>query len=267
MRPARLPVDVPDDATDVVVRGPRPFVTEVRYTLPDGRNVRWQARQHRKSADASRRGLTWWIGLLFVIGSACFVLGPIPAYESAVGGTATAWTYFIGSLFFTSAAYLSYVEVIRESGRRWFGWTPSAAGFWATSIQLVGTLYFNVMTFLSLFSVPDDLVNRVIWRPDAIGSTCFLVASVIAFAEAGHRWWSWRPGQRDWHVTALNLWGSVFFGLSAIGGYVTETGTLLNERLANGGTLLGALCFLVAALMTMREGRQPLAATASEEMH
>lgn len=250
----RLPVAVPADATALVVTGPRPFVTEVRYTLPDGRVVHWQARQHRK-AERSARGLTWWIGLLFAIGSTCFVLGPVPAYESLVGGEATAVTYFVGSLFFTSAAYLSYLQVVRESDRRWFGWTPHEMGFWATAIQLVGTLYFNVMTFLSLFSVPDDLVNRVIWRPDAIGSLCFLIASAIAFAEAGHRWWSWRPGERDWHVTALNLWGSVFFGLSALGAYVTEDGTELNAVVANGGTLLGAICFLVAALITMPEGR------------
>ncbi len=264
MRPARLPVDVPDDATDVVVRGPRPFVTEVRYSLPDGSVVRWQARQHRKAADVSHRGLTWWIGLLFAIGSTCFVLGPIPAYASAVGGEATALTYFVGSLFFTTAAYLSYLQVVRESGHRWFGWTPHAMGFWATAIQLVGTLYFNVMTFLSLFSVPEDLVNRVIWRPDVIGSACFLVASAIAFAEAGHRWWSWRPRHRDWHVTALNLWGSVFFGVSAVGAYVTDTGTMLDATLANGGTFLGAVCFLVAALMTMSEGRPTLAVAPTE---
>lgn len=254
----RLPVEVPADATALVVTGPRPFVTEVRYSLPDGRVVHWQARQHRKRVDATHRGLTWWIGLLFAIGSTCFVLGPIPAYESAVGGSATALTYFVGSLFFTTAAFLSYVQVVRESGHRWFGWEPHAMGFWATSIQLVGTLYFNVMTFLSLFSVPDDLVNRVIWRPDVIGSACFLVSSAIAFAEAGHRWWSWRPGERDWHVTALNLWGSVFFGLSALGAYVTQAGTELNAVVANGGTLLGAVCFLVAALMTMSEGRTAL---------
>ena len=55
------------------------------------------------------------------------------------------------------------------------------------------------------------------WRPDAYGSVCFLVSSAIAFAEAGHRWFSWRPGKRDWHITALNMWGSVFFGISAVG--------------------------------------------------
>ena len=251
-----MPLELPPGATDVVVSGPRPFVTDVRYRRADGGLVRWEARPHRKRSDAPvSRSLTWWIALLFAIGSACFVVGPVPAYAEAVGAEATALTFFVGSLFFTTAAYLSYVQVVRESGHRWFGWTPHHMGFWATSIQLVGTLYFNVTTFAAFFDVPADLADRVVWRPDAIGSICFLISSWIAFAEAGHRWWSWRPGQRDWHITALNLWGSVFFGLSAIGAYVEPSGDLTNVQLANGGTFLGAVCFLAGALLMMPEGR------------
>ena len=122
-------------------------------------------------------------------------------------------------------------------------------------MQLVGTVYFNVTTFAGLLDVPADLENRIVWRPDAIGSVCFLVSSVIAFAEAGHRWWSWRPGQRDWHITALNLWGSIFFGASALGAHVDSAGSLTNVQLANGGTFLGAVCFLVASVLMMPEGR------------
>jgi hypothetical protein len=172
-----------------------------------------------------------------------------------VGPHTTAVTFFVGSLFFTTAAYLTYVQVVSDAGHRWLGWVPHHMGFWATSIQLVGTLYLNVTTFAALLAVPADLENRIVWRPDAVGSVCFLVSSVIAFAEAGHRWWSWRPGHRDWYITALNLWGSVFFGLSAVGSYVQPTGALTSAELANGGTFLGAMCFLVASLLMMPEGR------------
>ena len=258
MRFRHLPIEVPADATEVVAEGPRPFITDVRYLLPDGRRVHWEARRNRKEAGGRGvRSLTWWIGLLFVIGSACFVAGPIPFYVSLVGTTGAAVTFFIGSLFFTSAAYLSYVQVIRQAGHRWFGWAPHLMGFWATTIQLVGTLYFNATTFRALLDVPPAMVNQVIWRPDVFGSICFLVSSAIAFGEAGHRWWSWRPGHRDWHVTALNMWGSVFFGLSAIGAYTEPSGTLRNAVVANVGTGLGAVCFLVSAAITMREGAPP----------
>lgn len=236
----------------MVSEGPSPFVTSVAYSLPDGRRVRWRARSHRKGFGGAR-GLSWTIGLLFAIGSTCFVLGPVPLYSTAVGTTATAITFFVGSLFFTTAAYLSYLQVVRDTGGRWFGWVPHHMGFWAALIQLVGTVYFNVTTFAAFLDVPADLTDRVIWRPDAVGSVCFLVSSAIAFAEAGDRWWSWRPGERDWHITALNLWGSVFFGVSAIGAYVLSSGDLLDTAWANGGTALGAVCFLCGAILMMGE--------------
>lgn len=259
----QLPVTIPDTATVIETRGPRPFVTEVTIDLVDGQRVQWSARTHRKtSPSTSASALTWRIGLFFVIGSACFVVGPVPAYGALVGGHAVAATFFVGSIFFTTAAYLALLQVIRPIGRRWFGLAPQQIGYWATLIQLVGTLFFNVTTFAALFNVPEDLVNRVIWRPDAIGSVCFLLSSALAFAEAGHRWWSWRPGKRDWHITALNLWGSVFFGVSAIGAYVQPTGELTNVRWSNGGTFLGAVCFLVASALTMGEGRRSRGTTA-----
>lgn len=253
-QPHRLPVAVPDSATVAEARGPWPFVTEVVVQYPGGERARWSAREHRRSSRRSS-SRTWRIGLLFAIGSLCFVVGPLPAYATLVGGQAVAVTFFVGSLFFTTAAYLSFLQVIRPTGHRWFGWTPDQMGYWATLIQLVGTVYFNVTTFAALLDVPEDLVDRVVWRPDAIGSVCFLVSSALAFSEAGHRWWSWRPGKRDWHITALNLWGSVFFGFSAIGAYVQPSGQLTNAQWSNGGTFLGAVCFLIASLLSMAEGR------------
>jgi hypothetical protein len=248
-----LPIDVPEGATDLEVKGPGPFVTAVSFRNADGRVVRWAAREQRKVQ--AGRGLTWWIGLLFAIGSLCFVIGPIPAYDDAVGSFATALTYFVGSLFFTTAAYLSFMQVVRHAGHRWLGWEPAVMGFWAAGIQLVGTLYFNVTTFASFFSFDQDQAERIIWRPDAIGSACFLVSSAIAFAEAGHRWFSWRPRDRDWLITALNLLGSVFFGISAAGAYILPDDSLYNADWANWGTFLGAVCFLVASLLMMPEGR------------
>jgi hypothetical protein len=252
-------VAVPADATDVQVRGPRPFVTRIGYRTAQGEAVLWSARPHRK-ADPAGRGLTWWIGCLFAIGSTCFLLGPIPAYADAVGASATALTYFVGSLFFTSAAYLSYVQVIRPAGHRWFGWEPAVMGFWATLIQFAGTLEFNITTFAGMQTLDPEQAQRLVWRPDALGSVCFLVSSALAFAEAGHRWFSWRPRHRDWHITALNLWGSVFFGISAVGAWVLPDGSLWEARWANGGTFLGAACFLIASLLMLPEGRKATAA-------
>ncbi len=49
----------------------------------------------------------------------------------------------------------------------------------------------------------------------------------------------------------LNTAGSVAFGASAIGAYVVPaTGDLLSLWWANAGTIVGAACFFVAAVIT-----------------
>jgi hypothetical protein len=45
-----------------------------------------------------------WIAVAFGIGSACFFIGPFPAYAQLVGARADGITFFVGSLFFTSTA-------------------------------------------------------------------------------------------------------------------------------------------------------------------
>jgi MFS family permease len=55
---------------------------------------------------------------------------------------------------------------------------------------------------------------------------------------------------------ALGLLGCIFFGISAIAGYlVPSTGSLLNLAWANWNTALGAACFLTCALATLLTGR------------
>jgi len=50
------------------------------------------------------------IAWLFVLGASCFALGTIPAYVDAVGAAADATTFFVGSIFFTSASYFQLVQ-------------------------------------------------------------------------------------------------------------------------------------------------------------
>ena len=55
------------------------------------------ARMTVRPAPPQRDAIAW----LFMVGSACFVLGSVPAYLNAVGGWVDGVTYFVGSLFFT----------------------------------------------------------------------------------------------------------------------------------------------------------------------
>ena len=49
---------------------------------------------------------------------------------------------------------------------------------------------------------PDGLN---VWRPDAIGSVCFLVSSVLAWYEVCRGWSAWRPRDWSWWITLANL--------------------------------------------------------------
>ena len=65
-----------------------------------------------------------------------------------------------------------------------------------------------------------------------------------------------RPGPPRLVGTRVNLLGCVFFGISAVAGYVVpSTGSLLDLAAANWNTSLGAACFLACALATLRVGR------------
>jgi hypothetical protein len=92
--------------------------------------------------------------------------------------------------------------------------------------------------------------------PDVFGSICFLVSGAIANrASARHGWLPARGRPGLWEPS-INLLGCVFFGISAIAGYlVPSTGSLLKLAAANSNTALGAACFLTCALATLLTGR------------
>ena len=183
---------------------------------------------------------TWWIGALFIIGSTCFALGSFPPYASLVGGSGADVTFFIGSLFFTSAAALQF-----QQARARFDW-------WAALIQLVGTLFFNRSTFQALHgNLTAAEANRHVWVPDALGSAAFLISSAISCI-AGRR--VSRSARREplWWANWLNMFGSIAFGISAAASYtIASSDTLRNAARANLGTFVGALCFLSGAVLIM----------------
>ncbi len=249
---------------------------------PDGVTVRRGTRHHRKHQRPpegstwwapSARG--WWIAVLFAVGSVLFAVGSVPAYGDAVGARGDTVTYFVGSLFFTSAAFLSYREAVDAASptrhlsrqRRFFVLQPGRIDWWATAIQLVGTVYFNVSTGIAMAgNLSAQAAHQHVWRPDAIGSVCFLVASGLAWYEACHGWLAWRPRVWSWWITLVNLLGSIAFGVSAVAGYVNPvTGEVKNLDRANMQTLIGAVCFLVGAVLLLPERTEEQArATAAQ---
>ena len=190
-----------------------------------------------------------WMCVLFAIGSTCFLVGPFPGYVDLVGPEADAITFFVGSIFFTTAGGL----------QSWLAFPGRGADWWAAIIQSAGTLFFNVTTFRAMDTAlgnPD--YDALVWRPDALGSICFLVSGVIAYvASTRHGVWPARGGP-GWWFPAVNLLGCIFFGISAVAGFVVPaSGSMIDLAAANWNTSLGAACFLACALGQLRIKPEP----------
>jgi hypothetical protein len=241
------------------------------YRRPDGTTLEALAWHQRKGhglidpADSSsypvrwwapdRRG--WWIALLFMVGAACFAVGSFPSTAGWLGASA-AYVFFVGSLFFTSAAYLQYYEATNEGddleGRqrthRLLGLRTQSMGWWAVAIQLVGTLAFNVSTFAAMQDLSAKQEELLVWAPDVVGSIAFLVASGLVVMETSDRIRGMRFRSFESRIAGVNMLGSIAFGVSAIGAFVVpSTGEILSLPLVNIGTFVGAVLFFLGAAM------------------
>jgi hypothetical protein len=206
------------------------------------------------------------IAWLFVLGASCFALGTIPAYVDAVGAAADATTFFVGSIFFTSASYFQLVQAQspRMSGvderhqharvrvRPW-AWRPRDMSWLAAATQFPGTLFFNHSYVRGARAQPqcgggrqDGLAaRRLRLRP---------VSRIQRLRDRSSGSGPLRPRLRDlpWSIAWLNMLGSVAFMASAIASFVLpSTDAMIDVPLSNAGTLLGAVCFLVGAALML----------------
>lgn len=253
-------------------RGPRPFVTRERFRSVE-REVLWESRRHRKRSAGGRLERGWWSPRTrnrwmaggFAVGSLCFAAGGLASQFTRAGADATAAIFFAGSVFFTFAAYLQYAEAVNADRlphphalpRRWrpASWEPKRIDWLATLIQLIGTILFNISTFSALDTrLSTAQTDLRVWAPDIFGSVAFLLSSQLAHAEVCHRWLCLRPRGISWWIVALNLVGSLAFGVSALASLVTPgQATPVSAQLSDAGTWFGALCFLGGAVLLVPE--------------
>lgn len=286
--------EAPADWTPVSSRRVGPFTTHRTFRRPDGTLAHWSSREHRKLASRlSRPGASdsvwwaprrasWWIAVLFALGSACFAVAPFPGFVTVVGSAADGAVFFAGSIAFTSAALLQYLETVNAdrgldgtSRRlRLLTFEPRRIDWWATAIQLAGTVFFNISTWDALqATLSTQAEDRLVWAPDTFGSICFLVASYLAYAEVcGGAWCRPRRSLSRW-IATVNLAGSIAFGISAIASFVVpSTGDVLDLAAVNAWTVIGALGFLAGAVMLMpesapsRTGRATIGGTTTPEV-
>lgn len=177
----------------------------------------------------------------FSIGSILFSTGALMAVTSR--GPANG-SFALGAVFFTSAAFVQWRDAVHHCAVN----RLRCVDWWAAAVQLVGTLYFNVMTIRAL-SISTDAANydAKVWVPDALGSTLFLVASGLAL-------WSLRRGDtsnlRESTIAWANMGGSIMFGVSAVAALALTPGALVSPGADSWGTFLGGVGFLIAAILT-----------------
>ncbi|WP_069770673.1 hypothetical protein [Streptomyces sp. LUP30] len=269
--------------------GAGPFTTRLTWRLPDGGTAVWESRlarrrgrlsvrpspsgpAHTVRADAVSltrlRRLNVIAALAFVFGGALFAAGAAVAQFGSGDATECASIYFVGGLFFTLGGYVSLLQVIDAprhvpggAGRlvtphwRWWSYEPTRVDWLSAFVLFSGTLVFAVDlldSFLQGLTVQQ--VNRLIWAPDLIGCTLFLISGHLAVVEICHGRFSVRTHDLGQWIVAVNQLGSVLFMVSALAAYTRPaTGSLVNADIANWGTLTGALCFSLAGFLQLGE--------------
>ncbi len=179
-----------------------------------------------------------------------------------VGGAgATNLLCFIGSWFFTSAALIQLLLSRPSMSRSWA--TPSIRAEWlSAATQFVGTLRFNVSTGAALWAHRIPARRHFVWWPDAAGSVAFLVSGVLGVTAVTLTVGLVQLKSREWLAAWTNMIGSIAFGTSAVGAFIMRTGVTEDALLANMGTFVGALCFLIAALLMLPKRFSPRPAPA-----
>jgi hypothetical protein len=193
---------------------------------------------------------------LFVIGSSLFAIATAPGFAMVGGAGATNLLCFIGSWFFTSAALIQLV-LSRPTPRRSWGKPAKRIEWLSAATQFVGTLRFNVSTGGALWAHRIPARRHFVWWPDATGSVAFLVSGALGVAAVTLTVGLVQLKSREWLAAWTNMVGCIAFGVSAAGAFITRRGVTEDAWVANVGTFVGALCFLIAAVLMLPKRISP----------
>lgn len=287
LRPAHL--YFPENWQHLGSDGAGPYVTRVIHRLPDGGQHIWTSRRHRKrrmgrilpghqlpadsaahldhareqtAEKANHRSfhlwkwlpqrLTWWIGVIFILGSICFVSGTVPmAFETVAnklgwGNELLNAVCFAGSVFFTVGSYLLVFEAVNidldlrlemrarrlehliagepddyvKRPLRFWGWEWPRIDYQIAVVQLTGAIIFNINCGMSLVTGLSWLqADAWVWAPSTFASCCFVAAGYLGIVEVVHRWWAWQPRDMTWWINFFGLLGAIGFLTSSVVGF------------------------------------------------
>lgn len=237
-----------------------PFITQVfinKILIHTSRSLRKSLHQPKT--------ISYWISILFMVGATLFVIPSIlliyPFLDLSSNNINT--IYFIGSILFTSAAYLQYLESInsditnklhinqQKTNWLWFKVSFNNLGYLSSLSQFIGTIFFNFNTFDSLLNpIYIDERNILIWTPNILGSILFLVSSFLAWLEIYHDTNIKSFKTNTWWTIWINILGSILFLISALYSFNFQSGDNINfDIIAIWTTLLGAICFFLSAFL------------------
>lgn len=183
----------------------------------------------------------------FMIGSTFFALGSAPWLSEQMSNQTDNLLFFIGSWFFTTAAFVQLM--LSGSARNERG--ALRAVWLAAATQFFGTLLFNVSTGAAL-RAKTYLANKdFVWAPDAEGSVAFLISAGFVLLVLVRSGSLWGPPNTEWASSWVNMVGCIAFGVSAVGSAVLPGGGLQDATLASWGTFIGALCFFIASAVVL----------------
>ena len=262
-----------------------PFITRRVYTL-HGKRMVWLSRVHRKGLALRHEllhpeNVPFWktesynrsIGISFAVGAALFSLASVLMFFSIAHphlSNITNITFFLGSIPFTIAASLQHLQSANSSVTanpqeaealpekiQLIGWQPRSAGWWSTFSQWVGTIAFNISTFNQIAAPQEKLLDTIeIWAPNLEGSVLFLISGYLAYIEVSDKYWSWRPKDLSWQIVFINLLGCVAFMISAVSPSAIRPASMeWFLTYANTYTLVGAICFFIGAVLTVKESK------------
>ena len=261
------------------------FVTRITHELEDGSIRIWTSRRHRKHFGPGILGsdgrpedrdrhtsylvwapgeLNWWIAVLFMIGSSGFILGSILFLAGYSNYGVINLSFFVGSIFFTSAGYCQYNQSINagttegvdapQARRKWLAIQPGRIDFWVTFSQFLGTIMFNFNTFDAFLDLRWFGQDLLIWVPDMVGSVLFQISGTLAIVEICASWWCWRRRELNWWITIINFIGCVAFLISAFMAFIRPQPIFANlATWATVFTLIGAACFFTGAYLMWPE--------------
>lgn len=270
------------------LEGAYPFITKLTFGYGDNNAHAWESRLFRKgitteikldfksvrkslwSGLAKVASLNWWISILFAVGSGLFILGSVFSLWKDIAEyfklepEQVNLIFFLGSIPFTSAAFLQLLQAIlanRKMGKsiEFFnkskGLNHASLGFLSALLQFAGTLLFNVNTFEAMRVNLDNMQTEIlVWLPEFMGSILFLVSGYFAFMEVIHCYWKWETQRISWWVVFINLLGCIAFMISAmLAASQGERASDMFVSLSLIFLLIGAICFLVGSLLMLPE--------------